>query len=131
MEIDPKQAILYVDEFCYDCKKRFARSMLTQHDGRFYCEPCNSIRELDKNICAADCSIAQDIATRSNKTPEMEKFCNDVAKVLFGRERKGDVCVTCGSDKVAPSDFKDNLSRKEFAISKMCQQCQDETFEED
>ena len=30
-----------------------------------------------------------------------------------------------------PEDFRDDLSRKEFAISRMCQTCQDDTFGED
>ena len=28
-------------------------------------------------------------------------------------------------------EFKDELSRKEFGISGMCQQCQDETFKDE
>jgi len=31
----------------------------------------------------------------------------------------------CGSTKLAPSDFKSDLSRKEFQISGLCQKCQD------
>lgn len=34
-------------------------------------------------------------------------------------------CATCGSTKIAPADFKSDLSRKEFTISGMCQKCQD------
>jgi hypothetical protein len=37
-------------------------------------------------------------------------------------------CAWCGSDKTKFIDFKDNLSRKEFTISGMCQVCQDKTF---
>lgn len=35
------------------------------------------------------------------------------------------LCPTCG-EKV--EGFKDELSRREFGISGLCQQCQDETF---
>ena len=49
----------------------------------------------------------------------------------FGREvdrvAKG-LCPTCG-EKVG--SFKDGLSQKEYEISGMCQQCQDETFGEE
>lgn len=62
------------------------------------------------------------------RTPEMEKTLNDVSKELFGRNRDGAICVTCGSDKIKKEDFRDPLSWKEFNISKMCQKCQDEVF---
>jgi len=39
-------------------------------------------------------------------------------------------CAVCGSDKVKHDDFADELSRKEFSISLMCQKCQDEHFED-
>lgn len=50
----------------------------------------------------------------------------------FGEEVKaverGD-CPTCG-DKVNLEDCRDELSRKEFKISGMCQRCQDKIFGE-
>ena len=63
-----------------------------------------------------------------SKSPEMEKHLNQFTKSAFGRERDGKRCVTCGSTKVQPEDFRDNLSRKEFSISFMCQKCQDEIY---
>ena len=57
-----------------------------------------------------------------------EDYRNDLAKAVFGRERDGKQCVTCGSPKVQAQDFKDDLSRKEFHISFMCQACQDKVF---
>lgn len=36
-------------------------------------------------------------------------------------------CPICGLD-IDESDFRDDISRKEFAISHICQKCQDETF---
>ena len=36
-------------------------------------------------------------------------------------------CPICNK-KINMKDFKDNLSLKEFQISKMCQKCQDEVF---
>lgn len=38
------------------------------------------------------------------------------------------VCTTCGS---TVTEFRDELSAKEFTISGMCQRCQDEVFTED
>jgi len=61
----------------------------------------------------------------SDKTPEMEEFI----KQTFGIDRRkcieDDVCVFCGKEAKV---FKDQRSIDEFAISGMCQQCQDETF---
>lgn len=62
------------------------------------------------------------------KSPEMQNFLNDFTQTLFGRKRDGSACVTCGSNKVAPEDFRDPLSRKEWSISYMCQKCQDSVF---
>lgn len=59
----------------------------------------------------------------------MEKFKEAMAQSLYGRSRKDPICVTCGSDKINPADFKDDLSRTEFGISRMCQECQDGIFE--
>ena len=54
----------------------------------------------------------------------------DIMRALFpeGLERaeKG-LCPTCG-EKVKPDEFRDELSKREFLISRMCQACQDKTF---
>lgn len=69
------------------------------------------------------------MAKPSEKSPEMESALDDITKRVFGRSRTGsittNVCVTCG--KPAES-FKDELSKKEYAISGMCQDCQDSVF---
>lgn len=65
----------------------------------------------------------------SQKTAEMETQLEKISKEIFGRSRADeDHCVTCGSDKVKHSDFRDELSRREFRISHSCQFCQDQTF---
>ena len=38
-------------------------------------------------------------------------------------------CPICGGE-IAPESLRDNLSREEFAISGMCQRCQDDVFSE-
>ena len=63
------------------------------------------------------------------KSPEMEKFLESFSQKAFGRSRKGPTCVTCGSDKIEDSDFRDRVSKQEFAISHMCQKCQDSIFD--
>lgn len=65
----------------------------------------------------------------SQKTVEMETQLDRMSKHIFGRSRVDEGhCVTCGSDKVKHGDFRDELSRREFRISHMCQFCQDKTF---
>lgn len=49
---------------------------------------------------------------------------------LTGRKRDGRVCMTCGSENVGADSFRDELSRREFSISQMCQVCQDSAFGE-
>jgi hypothetical protein len=65
----------------------------------------------------------------SNKSNEIEAFLNELSLAAFGRARSvsiaGQGCVSCGK----PADkFRDELSRKEFQISGLCQDCQDKTF---
>jgi hypothetical protein len=63
------------------------------------------------------------------KSPEMRSFLNAVSEAMFGRSREKsiaiNVCVVCGE---SAKDFKDALSEKEYAISGMCQKCQDSVF---
>lgn len=63
----------------------------------------------------------------SDKDPEIDEFI----KQTFGIDRKtsieNDECVFCKKKALI---FRDERSRKEFSISGLCQQCQDETFGE-
>lgn len=66
------------------------------------------------------------------KSPEMEKFLNEAAMRIFGRERNDFQCVSCGSEKVGkPEFFKNDVSWEEWKISKMCQACQDSVWGDD
>lgn len=67
----------------------------------------------------------------SEKSPEMENFLNGLGIRLFGRDRNSSCCVCCGNTNVSRNDFRDNLSWKEFGISRMCQQCQNSVFDGD
>ena len=62
----------------------------------------------------------------SSKSPEMESFLEN----LFGRTTaiQGNRCTTCRGPAKA---FRDPLSRKEFSISGLCQECQDNVFRKD
>ena len=60
---------------------------------------------------------------------ELETFKEETAFRLFGRSRSlaiaGNGCVKCGE---TATDFRDELSRKEYGISGLCQPCQDSIF---
>lgn len=62
------------------------------------------------------------------KSPEHEANLNALLESTLGTRRDGSCCVTCRSTAIQPRDFCDDLSRREFAISFMCQKCQDEAF---
>lgn len=53
----------------------------------------------------------------------------DMAMMMFNRSftlaQAGKQCVVCGK---RATEFRDELSRKEWNISSMCQACQDEVF---
>jgi hypothetical protein len=65
----------------------------------------------------------------SEKSPEMESFLDSVTGKVFGRTRTDSigsgVCVTCGGEAIS---FRDEVSKKEYTISGMCQECQDSVF---
>ena len=69
------------------------------------------------------------MADPSKKTEEMEGFLEDLSSLIFGESRTesigGNTCVSCGEEA---TDFADDLSRKEYGISGLCQACQDEVF---
>ncbi len=63
----------------------------------------------------------------TKKSPQIETLITH----MFGIDRvaqiKNRVCVFCGVS-VNEDSFKDELSKKEYTISGICQSCQDKTF---
>ena len=63
------------------------------------------------------------------RSREMQKFVDGFARDLFGRSQSeaqaASICVMCGHEV---GNFRDELSAKEYKISGMCQNCQDEFF---
>lgn len=55
----------------------------------------------------------------------------EIIKAIFGNEitnrLNNHLCPMCGQ-KINESDFRDVLSKQEYDISGMCQQCQDRIF---
>jgi hypothetical protein len=63
------------------------------------------------------------------KNENLEQFVDDFTKRNFGRtlseSQKQKVCVGCGKPI---KGFKDVLSQREYEISGLCQECQDDVF---
>lgn len=60
---------------------------------------------------------------------ELDNLKEEMALNLFGRSRTlalaGNECVKCGEFNL---EFRDEISRKEYKISALCQCCQDGIF---
>jgi hypothetical protein len=61
----------------------------------------------------------------STKTSEMDQFI--LAATGFDRVKAvtTNTCATCGKPV---TEFRDSVSKKEYTISGMCQECQDSVF---
>ena len=66
------------------------------------------------------------MATPAPKSPQMEQFLEN----LMGRTTaiQGDICAVC---RKPAENFRDELSRKEYTLSGMCDSCQSEVFVDD
>lgn len=65
------------------------------------------------------------------KSKEVKKFLDNFAEKSFGKSKtkceEQKICVFC-HNVINMKDFRDDLSRKEYSISGLCQKCQDDTF---
>ena len=71
------------------------------------------------------------MSPKPKRAPALQAMVDHVAKQLYGRtqtECQDKCCVSCGSLKIAPHDFRDALSSREYDISSLCQECQDSVF---
>jgi len=70
----------------------------------------------------------------SNKSPKITQALNQLTEIIFnGKTREAciseGVCISCDEAKdLKATSFDDDISRKEYAISGMCQSCQDDVF---
>lgn len=60
------------------------------------------------------------------RDPKLQEFIDNLFPIEAERI-KGGKCPFCG-ETINMDDFKDDLSRREFEISGMCQKCQDDFF---
>jgi hypothetical protein len=59
----------------------------------------------------------------------LEQYQEDISMKFFGRSvslaKAGNQCVCCGKLAI---EFRDEISKREYRISSLCQTCQDEVF---
>jgi len=64
----------------------------------------------------------------TNKAPAIDALLSGI----FGKDRTSTIsegkCVSCDSTDNNASSFRDDISKKEYSISGMCQSCQDDVF---
>lgn len=65
------------------------------------------------------------MAQPENKHPKIDAELKRVFGVDRQKSIREDKCVSCDGPA---KEFRDDLSRKEFTISGMCQKCQDDFF---
>jgi len=56
------------------------------------------------------------------RTLSLKKALNNMMGLNIEESIKNDICIVC---KNKATEFKDEVSKNEFAISGLCQQCQD------
>jgi len=65
------------------------------------------------------------------KNPQIDALLSEI--IFNGKDRvtciKEGTCITCDEAQgLKATSFRDDVSRKEYAISAMCQSCQDDVF---
>ena len=65
------------------------------------------------------------MAQPTQKAPALDKFFQQAFGINRRESIQANVCVFCGQPALV---FRDELCRKEFSISGICQPCQDGTF---
>jgi len=69
-----------------------------------------------------------------SKSPEIKKFLDNMTEKTFGKSKtdaeKEKVCVFCHKP-IKDEDFRNEISRREYGISGICQKCQDDVFGKD
>ena len=64
----------------------------------------------------------------SHKAPSIDAMLTSVFGVDRVKTISGGTCVSCDAEGIIASSFSDDISRKEYSISGMCQSCQDDLF---
>ena len=86
-----------------------------------------SLETIDKQ--PIQCIIGTERGHKMAKSREMEHYLDSISMAMFGQKRSTAIadkrCAVCGQ---LIYNFRNELSRKEYGISGMCQSCQDSVF---
>ena len=64
----------------------------------------------------------------THKSYKLNKSINEIFGIDREKSIRGNTCVFCKKTVDPDTEFKDELSRKEFTISGLCSVCQDGVF---
>ena len=64
----------------------------------------------------------------TKKAPAIELLLSGLTRKPRTLTIRGGGCMTCGKTGIVAESFRDDLSKKEYSISGMCQSCQDDIF---
>ena len=67
----------------------------------------------------------------NDKSNEIDAMLTSVFGVDRVKTISGGTCVSCDAESIIATSFRDDISRKEYSISGMCQSCQDDVFGHD
>ena len=70
----------------------------------------------------------KDTIQPSHKAPSIDAMLTSVFGVDRVKTISGGTCVACDAEGIIASSFSDDISKKEYSISGMCQSCQDDLF---
>lgn len=65
------------------------------------------------------------MAEPSIKHPDIDEIITETFGIDRIKSIRSDKCATCGKDT---KEFRNEISRREYTISGMCQECQDSVF---
>ena len=64
----------------------------------------------------------------NDKSNEIDAMLTSVFGVDRVKTISGGTCVSCDAEGIIATSFRDDISRKEYSISGLCQSCQDDVF---
>lgn len=64
----------------------------------------------------------------SGKSPKVQSILDAMSKAMGGPGYVYGACAKCGCSVDPQKDFKDEISRREYGLSKLCQRCQNVVF---
>jgi hypothetical protein len=71
------------------------------------------------------------VPANMERSPEIQKMLDDIALRAFGRSATlagaAGQCIRCGKPA---TEFRDEISRRDYVITRFCQTCQDEIYKE-